>query len=271
MKSKSLFLATALTLTASLALAQSETIRPLFVKENKMPELWTFEVDLLGTYTRYDESKYQSISGLKLKRNEYTVVPQVRFGAYENLTLYANVPYRFIRSDTAGNVNGFDDITLGFELLAYEYTFKYPWVIPYVEVTFPTGDDKDMAPIKKTDTIFSYSLGKVDGIFGLAIGTTVDDVFHWIIDGRYDINVGDSGIFSGAACFIWDLSDQFSFLAEAKISQGPENNPYSGIPAYFNGGLSYAPHEFIRFTAYGGTAVNCAEEGHGGLKVAYMF
>ena len=82
---------------------------------------------------------------------------------------------------------------------------------------------------------------------------------------------GISGAFSGAACFIWDLSDQFSVLGEVKVSQAPENNPYSGVPVCFNGGMSYAPHENLRLTAYGGTAVNNAEEGHGGLKIAYMF
>ncbi len=269
MKLKALVLATTLLTAASMAYAQSETMRPLFVKENKMPELHAFEVDLLGAYVRYDES--QNVPNLDLKRSEYTIAPEVRFGAYENLTLYANVPYRFIKSDSRGNMNGFNDITIGAELLAYEYTYKYPWVIPYAEISFPTGDDDDMAPIQKTDTIFGYSQGKVNGIFGVAVGTTVNDIYHYVLDGRYDINTGDNGTFSGAACFIWDLSDQFSFLAEAKISQEPENDPYSGIPAFFNGGLSYAPHEYLHCTAYGGTAVNCAEEGHGGLKIAYMF
>ncbi len=269
MKLKSLGLAAALLTAASVANAQSETIRPLFVKENKFPELFAFEADLLGGYTRYDES--QNVSGLKLKRSEYTVTPQVRFGAYDNLTLYGNLPCRFIKSDKYGNMNGVDDLTLGAELLAYEYTYKYPWVIPYVEVSFPTGNESDMAPIRKTDTLFGFSQGKVDAIFGVAVGTTVADIYHYILDGRYDINSGENGAFSGAACFIWDLSDQFSVLGEAKISQAPEDNYYSGIPAVFNGGMSYAPHENLRFTAYGGTAVNNAEEGHGGLKIAYLF
>lgn len=269
MTSRHVILFMALVLAATMGYAQSESIRPLFVKENKMPELHAFEVDLLGSYVRYDES--QNISGLKLKRSEYTVTPSARFGAFENLTVYGKVPYSFIKSDILGNKNNFQDITLGAELLAYEYTYKYPWVIPYAEVSFPTGNEDNMAPIQKSDTIFGYSQGKADGIFGVAVGTTVADIYHYILDGRYDVNNGDNGAFSGAACFIWDLSDQFSVLGEAKISQEPENNVYSGIPAFFNGGMSYAPHENLRFTAYGGTAVNTAEEGHGGLKIAYMF
>ena len=272
MKLKYLVLGTVLLIAASMASAQSESIRPLFVKENKMPELYSFEVDVLGSYTRYDETLNSSIPGLKLKRSEYTVTPQVRFGAYENLTLYGKVPYSFIKSDYQNaNLDGFDDVTIGAELLAYEYTYKYPWVIPYVEVSFPTGKEDDMLPIRKSDTIFGHSQGKVDAIFGVAVGTTVNDVYHYILDGRYDANNEENGAFSGAVCIIWDLSDQFSVLGEAKVSQAPENNPYSGIPACFNGGMSYAPHEDLRFTAYAGTAVNNAEEGHGGLKIAYMF
>jgi hypothetical protein len=270
MKLKCLALATALLVAASMAYAQSETIRPLFCKENKMPELHSFEVDLLGSYTRYDESL--NVKGLKLKRSEYTVTPQVRFGVYENLTLYGKVPYSFIKSDVLNkNMNGFQDITLGAELLAYEYTYKYPWVIPYAEVSFPTGNADNMPPILKSDTIFAYSQDKVDAIFGVAVGTTVNDVYHYILDGRYDANNGDNGAFSGAVCLIWDLSDMFSVLGEAKIAEEPENNVYKGVPAYFNGGMSYSPFESLRCTAYGGTAVNTAEEGHGGLKIAYMF
>ncbi|MBU4179899.1 MAG: hypothetical protein KJ625_08190, partial [Actinobacteria bacterium] len=215
MTSRHVILVTALLLAAAMGYAQSESIRPLFVKENKIPELHSFEFDLLGSYTRYDESR--NISGLKLKRSDYTITPSVRFGAYENLTLYGTVPYSFIKSDVLGKINNFKDVTIGAELLAYEYTYKYPWVIPYAEVSFPTGKDTDMAPIQKSDTIFGYSQGEVDAIFGVAVGTTVNDVYHYILDGRYDVNNGENGAFSGAACFIWDLSDIFSVLAEVKI------------------------------------------------------
>ncbi len=269
MKAKYLMLVMALLMAASLGYAQSESIRPLFCKENRMPELHTFEVDLLSSYAKYDESR--NISGLELNRTDFTLTPGVRFGAYENLTLYSTIPFSFIRSDVDGNFTHFKDITVGAELLAYEYTYKYPWVIPYAEVTFPTGNEDDYTAIQKTDSIFGYGLGKMDAIFGVAVGTTVNDVYHYVMDGRYDVNVDDNGIFSGAVAFIWDLSDEFSFLAEAKISQESNNNPYSGVPAFFNGGLSYSPFESLRCTAYGGTSVNTAEEGHGGLKIAYMF
>jgi len=269
MKAKYLVLLATLLMAASLGYAQSESMRPLFCKENRMPELHAFEIDLLSSYAKYDES--QNISGLELNRTDLTLTPKVRFGAYENLALYATVPFSFIRSDINGNFDHFKDVTVGAELLAYEYTYKYPWVIPYVEVTLPTGDENDYTTIKKTDSIFGYGLGEVDAIFGVAVGTTVNDVCHYILDGRYDTNSDDNGIFSGAACFIWDLSDQFSFLAEAKVCQEPNNTPYSGVPAFFNGGLSYTPFESLRCTAYGGTSVNTAEEGHGALKIAYMF
>lgn len=269
MKAKYLVLMTTLLMAVSLGYAQSESIRPLFCKENRMPELYAFEVDLLGSYAQYDES--MNVSGLDLKRTDFTLTPGVRFGAYENLTLYSKIPIGKIRSDVDGDFTHFKDMTIGAELLAYEYTYKYPWVIPYVEVTLPTGNENDYTVIKKTDSLFGYGLGKVDAIFGIAVGTIVNDEYHYILDGRYDANADENGLFSGAACFIWDLSDQFSFLAEAKISQEPKNNVYSGVPAYFNGGLSYTPFEGLRCTAYGGTTVNTAEEGHGAFKIAYIF
>ncbi len=269
MKARYLVLATALALAASSSYAQSESIRPLFAKENKVPELHAFEVNVLGGYVQQDESR--NVSGLDQKRNNYTIIPQIRFGAFENVTLYGSLPYSLIRSDLQGDINQFQDATIGFELLAYEYTYKYPWVIPYAELSCPLGDDEDMAPIQKTDSIFGYSLGKFDAVFGIAVGTTVNDIYHYILDGRYNVNMDDQGIFSGSACFIWDLSDRFSVLAEAKVLQEPDDNPYDGVPAFFHGGMSYSPAESLRFTAYGGKGVNSAAEGYGGLKIAYNF
>ncbi|NLB60780.1 MAG: hypothetical protein GX806_06945 [Lentisphaerae bacterium] len=249
--------------------AQSEAMRPLYVKENKMPELFAFEIGALGSYVQYDESLNKP--GLDLKRSEYIATPYVRYGAYENITLYSALPISYMQSDRLGNEMGIKDLVVGMELLAYEYTYKYPWVIPYIEVTFPTGNENHSAPLQKIDSSFGYSLGQCNGIFGIAVGTTVEDVYHYILDGRYEVNADDKGLFSGAACFIWDLSDRFSFLAEAKVTEEPKNKVYSGVPAYFNGGLSYSPTESLCCTAYGGTSVNTAEEGHGGLKISWIF
>jgi hypothetical protein len=169
------------------------------------------------------------------------------------------VPLQVVSSDVKGTQTGFNDLALGMDLLAYEYTYKYPWVIPYIEVTFPTGSDRN-----------HMGLGKVDPIFGIAVGTTTFDVYHWVLDGRYDANAISDGRFEGAASFVWDLSDQFSFLAEAKVM---EKSPGStkDVPVYFNGGFAYKPVEELSVNLYAGTSVNAEENGRGSVKIAYNF
>jgi len=249
-------------------MAESESVRTLYTRENRFPDLGKFE---LGSYVGYQQLDEYFINQIDSKcykgyfvdksdrRSDTTVTPYARYGVYDNLTLYSRLPIDFVSSDVKGTTAGFNDIAIGMELLAYEYTYKYPWVVPYIEVTLPTGDDKNHTGI-----------GKVDPIFGIAVGTTTFDVYHWILDGRYDANIISDGRFEGAASFIWDLSDQFSFLAEAKIM---EKSPGStkDVPAYFNGGFAYKPAEQLSVNLYGGTSVNAEEKGHGSVKVAYNF
>ncbi len=251
--------------------AQSESMRPLYVRENRFPETGKFEVGSFFGYAQYDEyfisqvdpDAYKNVyvnKNADPKLKSTTVAPYAKYGLLKNLTVYSKVPFSFNKSDAKDkNTTGFNDIAVGAELLAYEYTYTYPWVIPYAEVTFPSGDDKEY-----------MGNGEMDGIFGIAVGTTTFDKYTWILDGRYDSNVCDDGRFEGAAAFIWDLSPQFSAMAEAKVTEKAQGST-KDTPAYFNGGICYRPVENLSVNIYGGTSVNADENGHGGLKVAYSF
>lgn len=270
---RKIFIVMAVILAAASGYAQSESMRPLFCRENRFPELHKLEIGGLVGYAQYDEyflsqvdSKsyaeqgYHVFSNQKSKLKATTLTPYARYGLIENLTVYAKAPFSVMKSDVKNKTKtGINDVALGMELLAYEYTFKYPWVIPYVEVTLPTGDDKN-----------HMGLGKADPIFGVAVGTTTFDKYTWILDGRYDANIFENGRFEGAACFIWDLDEKFSVLAEAKVAEKAPGS-VKDVPIYFNGGMCYRPHEALSINAYAGTSANAEEDGHGGLKVAYSF
>jgi len=270
MKRLGLVMTAAVTIATS-GWAQSESMRPLYTRENRFPETGKAEVGSYFGYAQYDEyflsqtdpKAYQGIyvdKSANPKLSSTTIEPYAKYGLFNNLAVYTKVPYSFDKSDAKNsNNNGFNDIAVGAELLAYEYTYKYPWVIPYVEVTFPTGDDKEY-----------MGLGKTDAIFGAAVGTTTFDKYTWVLDGRYDSNVGDNGRFEGAASFIWELSKQFSVLAEAKVTEKPQGST-KDIPVYFNGGMCYKPIENLSVNIYGGSSANAEENGHGTLKVAYSF
>jgi hypothetical protein len=250
-------------------LAESESVRSLYCRENRFPDTYKLEIGSLVSYQQLDEYFINQIDpkcfknyyvSKNAKRNDTTVTPYARYGLYDNLTLYSRVPIDFVHSDSKNQTQvGLNDIALGLELLAYEYTYKYPWVVPYVEVTFPTGDDSN-----------HMGLGKVDPIFGIAVGTVTFDKYHWILDGRYDANAATDGMFEGAGCFIWELSNQFSVLAEAKVTEKPSGST-KDAPVYFNGGFAYRPVEALSVNLYGGTSINAEENGHGTLKIAYNF
>jgi|GEM_PF-1200461 len=271
MKRLGLIITAAVTIATS-GWAQSESMRPLYTRENRFPEKGKAEVGSFVNYAQDDEyfisqidhKSYQDQGYYNVDKNaklkSTTVEPYAKYGLLNNLTVYSRVPFSVNQSDTKGGTKaGFDDIAFGAELLAYEYTYKYPWVIPYVEVTVPSGNDKE-----------HMGIGKVDAIFGAAVGTTTFDKYTWILDGRYDTNVGDNGRFEGAASFIWDLSDQFSVLAEAKVTEKAQGST-KDVPIYFNAGMCYKPIEYLSVNLYGGTSANAEENGHGTLKVAYCF
>ncbi len=252
--------------------AQSESVRPLFVRENRFPELHKAEVGVLAGYGQQDEyfvsrtdpQAYADEGYLfvdkKAKLKTASAEPYVRYGVFKDVTLYARAPVSSQKSEAKDKTaTGFNDLVLGMELLAYEYTYKYPWVIPYIEVSFPTGEAKK-----------HMGLGEMDGIFGVAVGTTTFDKYTWVLDGRYDTNAQKNGRFEGAAAFIWALSDQFSVLGEAKATEKPEGST-KDVPVYFNGGMCYRPVENLSINLYGGKCVNAEDDGHGVLKLAYSF
>lgn len=249
---------------AVVSASESEFRRTIFCRENRLPELGCWEVGLLSQYAQYDE--LAGMFGDSLKREEYTFTPYARYGLYENLTAYATLPFGHVDSDLARKSHtGIRDITLGLELLAYEYTFDYPYVIPYVEIILPTGDDDKY-----------LGNGEFDALFGASVGTTVYDVYHYVLDARYNFNHKNSGdgsedgMFTLAAAFIWDLSDRFSVMAEAK-GTSEDIAGESGIPIYLCGGMYYKVSENLSLSWYGGGAFNADETGMGAIKIGYLF
>ena len=253
----------AVSLMAAAAMAESEFSRTLFCRENRLPDLGRWELGVFSQYQQYDESA--GVSGLDWKRKDFTVSPYARYGLYENLTAFANLPFGTVDSDRVGDHTGIRDISLGLELLAYEYTFGYPYVLPYVEVILATGDEDD-----------KLGNGKTDAAFGAATGTTVYDIYHYVLDARYNVNHKNSGdededgMFTLAAAFIWDLSERFSLMAEAK-GTSEDIAGESGLPLYFRGGMFYKVSDQLNLSWYGGGAVNAEEEGMGAIKIGYLF
>ena len=123
-------------LAAVVSASESEFRRTLFCRENRLPELGCWEVGLLPQYAQYDE--FGGMFGKDAKRKEYTT-PYAAMVLREPHRLCL-VPFGHVDSDPAQEPYRHPRHYLWLELLAYEY-LDYPYVIPYVEIILPTGDD----------------------------------------------------------------------------------------------------------------------------------
>lgn len=237
--------------------AYGEARRTAFTWENKMPDAKQLEVGLVGAYREIpDEFRGDTDS-----RDEYTGGPYLRYGLTENLAAFAEFPFTYIDPRAGDSDQGPADASAGFEFVAWEDVFGFPYILPHVTVSFPTGDeDKGMGS------------GKTLVTAGASVGTTVEDVFHFVVDGSYTFFREEENVAEFSGSLIWDLSDQFSLLAEAKVTdEQKKEGKDTNHPLYFLGGMSYRANDNLQFSVYGGGSKHADEDVLAGAKVSYSF
>jgi hypothetical protein len=258
-------LAVVLVLTFA-GVCMAEPMRPLMTKENKFPGQARLEAGFLWTHIDYAEREAsvelvedELVITEATDREEMAVTPYVRAGLLDNVAVFGALPIRSIDEERGDDENGIGDVMIGMELKVYEDIFDYPYVIPHIEVQFDTGDEDE--GLGRGETVVS---------FGCSVGTVVEDVYHFIIDGQYQVLDESDNIAKGAISFIWDVSDEFSVLAEASISD--EEVPGGAEhPGFFQGGLCYKPIEEWSINVYGGGGKNADEDVVITMKTAYTF
>lgn len=239
--------------SAGLSMAvMAEESRAFLTTENKFPELGQLELSYLLENNQYDG--YDFIS--------HNV--QARYGLIENLTARLAVPFAMYDPEEGNSESGLGDIKLGFDLLAYEDIFRYPYVIPHVEMAFPTGEEDDGLGGGE----FSYG-------GGISVGTVVYDCLHYVVDGTYiadaDTHTGvtdDAAI--GSLSIIWDISERFSVMGEGRLVN---YNDADDTASMIGGGISYAWTENLGSSIYGATWPDAVynEDQTLLLKVNYTF
>jgi hypothetical protein len=235
--------------------ARAEAQRALFTHENKFPEVGKGEVGSFFEYREFDAADITSIR------------PYGRYTVIQNLTVYGDIPYHWLTPQDGDDQTGLGDMNIGLELLAYQDIFEYPWVIPHVNMSFPTGDEDD-----------GLSTGDEVTTFGISIGTTVFDQLHYVADISYAVNGGNEQpdadnvfIFSGS--LIWDVTQQFAVLAE--IQGTDEDNPEDDVPYTALGGMVYGFTDAFEMGFYfGGSATgggSAEEDLITAVKASYAF
>jgi len=213
---------------------QSENIGPmrtLLTRENRFPGLENLE---LGAF--FEHAEYMG----DLEQDRYGVYG--RYGLWESITFEASVP--FVDSDFSGeSEHGIGDVVLRLDLLAFQDIFYYPFVIPHVEVSLPTGDDDK-----------GLGSGESTVIVGISVGTKVYDQLTYVLDASYAFNSGystseNNDIYMISASVVWDISDRFAVLAEGRVY---EENDFNETPYQYHGGLAYCLTPDVQLAVYGG-------------------
>ncbi len=240
----------------AVALAQAEPIRTLLTKENRMPGKFKWEAGLVGQYIEIDKDSTRFFG----QGENYGVAPYGRFGLMDNLAATLAVPFAWRSPDFGDSEQGLGDVTAGLELVGYQHIFGYPWVMPHAEVSFDTGDEEK-----------GLGAGETFPTLGIAVGTTTFDVYHWVLDGTYVLHdkTDDYGAIAGS--FIWDLSDQFSLLAEIRVEDRKLDGKDSSRPIYYQGGFFWKPTDALGIGLYGAKADNTDQDTIVSTKIAYSF
>ncbi|OQA25956.1 MAG: hypothetical protein BWY59_01564 [Verrucomicrobia bacterium ADurb.Bin345] len=250
------YLVVFLTVCLLAGLSYGEAQRTVFSHENKLPERHQLEAGLKATFVQYPREDYSTV----IERDELAGAPYLRFAVFENMVLNAEIPYVSISPKYGDSEQGFGDATVGAEFLPWQDIFGYPYILPHVSVALPTGDeDKNMG------------MGETRTQFGVSVGTTVEDVYHFVADVSYLMYRDRGNEISISGAVIWDLSDQFSLHLETLVINDREVGPESNNPIYIIGGMSFRATEQLQFSAYGGSARQAEEDVIAGGKVSYSF
>ena len=243
-----------LAILGMVASASAQPQRTLLVRERSLPAARSFEI---GTIARYAEEEVR-LRGMNVGTADvYGFEPYVRYGLADNLSVHLAAPLLRVSSPWTGSHTGIGDLRLGADLLVFEDIFRYPWIIPYADVTLPTGDEDK-----------GLGLGETGLFLGIAVGTRMYDVIGLSLDGRRDMVSGMENISSIGGAITWDLNDEFSLLAEGRIYERRQGQ--SSPSKQFLAGMVYWPTPNWMVGAYGGQHRNGSTDTVGQVKVSYL-
>ncbi len=257
---KGLWLALAFAVAAGVASA--DPMRTVFTKENKMPEALKAELSLGAGASSTDAEELGEEDA-----DSFFVTPGVRFGLTDRVAVWGEIPYV---GYSAGDLDeqGLGDIALGVDFLFFEDIFEYAWILPHATAILPTGDEDD-----------GLGAGEGQGRLGISVGTTVNDVVHFAVDGSYWVNgtaaedvLSDDrdDLFTGALSVVWDLDDKSSLLGEVEVRDDAIDED-DDFATRGHLGLAYKVNQLVSVMAYGGGASGLGLDYYGMGRVVVAF
>ena len=231
-------------------------MRTIFTKENKFPDALGGEVEIGGMYMGIDNPDPMEDG------STWAVGPAIRFGLAERLAVKLAVPVVGY-DDGYNDDSGIGDILLGGEFLLFEDIFDYAWIIPYVNVWLPTGDDDK-----------GLGRGETQAHFGVSVGTTVNDVVHFAADISYAVNgskvKADDDVLFGSVSIIWDLDEKASLLGEIQMRDDPAD-PDDDYAVWGHGGFAFRLNEMFMAAMYVGASTEEYSDYYAGGRLSFSF
>lgn len=216
-KSKWMIAMLSLGLLSAQALADAQ--RTVFTVENQFPRWEQYEAGALVKFTDVD------VPFGSVETTEF--VPYLRYGFREHIALQVALPIVSVDPEFGSSEEGVGDVELSLQLRAYENIFGYPYVIPHITVSLPTGDD-------------DKGLGEGDPVVtaGISFGDKIYSHVSWVMDLGYRFNPNRDNQFLFSNSAIWHVSPELDFLFEARYqnNSGIDENTHELL---FLGGMVY--------------------------------
>lgn len=232
--------------------AYADTLRTFAAREDQRPGKQELEVGLQGRFVEVKPTRFVP------QTDEYTTELLVRYGLTRDFSLNLAVPYTTRDTEFGAGENGLGDVRLGFDLVTYRDIFDYPYIMPYADVRFPTGDEEKQ-----------LGAGDMGADLGIALGSTVERYWHFVLDGRYLVQPNTDNVWVVTAGVIHELSKQFAVSVEGQMRDNVAGE--SKRPKALIGGMTYKPTKNWAICVFVGAEKDSRLDTLGGVRLNYTF
>lgn len=232
-----------------LGTAHADPQRTLFSLENRFPRWEQFEAGAEYRFVEFDDGLFDA--------DVSTASAYLRYGILDNLAVRLDVPYVEFDPDSGSSESGLGDLEVEFQLRTYEDIFGYPYFIPHVSFTLPTGDE-------------DKGLG-ADGTIvtgGMSWGTQMYDWLGWVLDVSYRVDPDQDNQLLLANSYIWEVSDRFTLLTEIGFEQ--ETDEVDNL-VVISGGMTYDWTQSLQMAVHVGSGLAGDVDNFFNARLSYNF
>ncbi len=236
--------------TLLVAATYADPQRTLFTYENSFPRWEQFEAGVGYQQIDFDDDAFNAA-------DVSLAYAYVRYGILDNLAVQLDVPYVEVDPKNGSSESGLGDLVVEFQLRTYEDIFGYPYFIPHVSFTLPTGDeDKGLG---EDGTVVTA---------GMSLGTQMYDWLGWVLDVSYRVNPDEENRLLVGNSYVWDVSEKFTLLVE--VGYEAETDDVDDL-FMVTGGMAYDWSKDLQMAVHVGTGLSDDLDSSFDARISYNF